>query len=48
MLKYALGSNCYLDAARAPDARAAFEAFSVREAPRLYLSAVVAAELRAG
>jgi predicted nucleic acid-binding protein len=46
--KYALDSNCYIDAAREPDALAALEAFTAREAPRLYLSAVVAAELRAG
>jgi predicted nucleic acid-binding protein len=46
--KYALDSNCYIDAAREPAAREALEAFTAREAPRLYLSAVVAAELRAG
>jgi predicted nucleic acid-binding protein len=46
--KYALDSNCYIDAAREPGARAALEAFTSREAPRLYLSVVVAAELRAG
>jgi predicted nucleic acid-binding protein len=46
--KYALDSNCYIDAARDPVAHAALEAFTAREAPRLYLSAVVAAELRAG
>ncbi len=48
MPKYALDSNCYIDAARDPEARAELEVFSIREAPRLYLSAVVAAELRAG
>lgn len=48
MRKYALDSNCYIDAAREPAARSALEAFIAREAPRLYLSAVVAAELRAG
>ena len=48
MRKYALDSNCYIDAAREPVARAALEAFTAREAPRLYLSTVVAAELRAG
>ena len=48
MRKYALDSNCYIDAARDPGARADLEAFTFREAPRLYLSAVVAAELRAG
>jgi len=46
--KYVLDSNCYIDAAREPGARAALESFTAREAPRLYLSAVVAAELRAG
>jgi predicted nucleic acid-binding protein len=46
--KYALDSNCYIDSAREPAAQAALEAFTAREAPRLYLSAVVAAELRAG
>jgi predicted nucleic acid-binding protein len=46
--KYALDSNCYIDAAREPLALASLEAFTAREAPRLYLSAVVAAELRAG
>ena len=48
MRKYALDSNCYIDAAREPTARDALEVFTAREAPRLYLSAVVAAELRAG
>jgi len=46
--KYALDSNCYIDALREPSARAALEAFSAKEAPRLYLSSVVAAELQAG
>ena len=44
--KYVLDSNCYIDAAREPAARTALEAFIAREAPRLYLSSVVAAELR--
>ncbi|HZF07274.1 MAG TPA: type II toxin-antitoxin system VapC family toxin [Thermoanaerobaculia bacterium] len=48
MRKYVLDSNCYIDAAREPVAHAALEAFTAREAPRLYLSAVVASELRAG
>lgn len=48
MRKYALDANCYIDAARQPAALEALEAFAAREAPRLYLSAVVAAELRAG
>jgi len=46
--KYALDSNCYIDAIREPVARAVLEAFTVKEAPRLYLSAVVASELQAG
>jgi predicted nucleic acid-binding protein len=46
--KYALDSNCYIDASREPASQAALAAFTAREAPRLYLSAVVAAELRAG
>lgn len=48
MRKYVLDSNCYIDAAREPAAREALEAFTSREAPRLYLSSVVAAELQAG
>jgi predicted nucleic acid-binding protein len=46
--KYVLDTNCFIDAARETEARAAFEAFSSLAAPGLYLSAVVAAELRAG
>jgi predicted nucleic acid-binding protein len=46
--KYALDSNCYIDAAREPVARAALKAFTARESPRLYLSTVVASELQAG
>jgi len=46
--KYVLDTNCFIDASRNAEAALAFEAFSAREAPRLYLSAVVAAELRAG
>jgi predicted nucleic acid-binding protein len=46
--KYVLDANCYIDAAREPVARTALEAFVARQAPRLYLSAVVAAELRTG
>ena len=48
MRKYALDANCYIDAARVPAVHEALEAFVDREGPRLYLSAVVAAELRAG
>jgi predicted nucleic acid-binding protein len=46
--KYVLDTNCFIDAARGAEARAAFETFSSLAAPGLYLSAVVAAELRAG
>jgi predicted nucleic acid-binding protein len=46
--KYVLDTNCFIDATRHADARAALESFSLQAAPGLYLSAVVAAELRAG
>jgi predicted nucleic acid-binding protein len=46
--KYVLDTNCFVDASRDPDARAAFNTFCARAAPGLHLSAVVAAELRAG
>lgn len=46
--KYVLDTNCFIDAARDPTAAAALETFSTRAAPGLFLSAVVAAELRAG
>lgn len=46
--KYVLDTNCFIDATRDAGARAALEAFSLAAAPGLYLSAVVAAELRAG
>lgn len=46
--KYVLDTNCFIDAARDPAAGAALEAFSARAAPGLFLSAVVAAELRVG
>ena len=46
MRKYALDTNCYIDAAREPAALDALEAFTAREAPRLYLSAVVAVHRR--
>jgi predicted nucleic acid-binding protein len=46
--KYVLDTNCFIDAARHAEARAALETFALRAAPGLYLSAVVAAELRAG
>lgn len=46
--KIVFDTNCFIDAARDPDFRAAFTAFCEAAAPGLYLSAVVAAELRAG
>ena len=46
--KYVLDSNCFIDATRDANARVALEAFVLQAAPGLYLSAVVAAELRAG
>ena len=46
--KYVLDTNCFVDAARSEPAAAAYEAFVARAAPGLWLSAVVAAELRAG
>ena len=48
MPKYVLDSNCYIDAARKSDERAALRHFVAWAAPQLYLSAVVGAELRAG
>ena len=46
--KYVLDTNCFVTAARDQQAMAAFEGFVARAAPRLWLSAVVASELRAG
>ena len=46
--KYILDTNCFVDASRDPDARGAFDTFCAQAAPGLHLSAVVAAELRAG
>lgn len=46
--KYVLDTNCFIDAARSTEFRAAFDAFCAQAAPGLHLSAVVAAELRAG
>jgi len=43
-----LDTNCFVEASRSDAASAAFELFSLRAAPRLHLSSVVAAELRAG
>jgi predicted nucleic acid-binding protein len=46
--KYALDTNCYIDASRDMDVLAALARFVAWSAAGLYLSTVVAAELRAG
>jgi len=46
--KYVLDTNCFVDAARTEAHAAALAQFSAWAAPGLYLSTVVAAELRAG
>jgi predicted nucleic acid-binding protein len=46
--KFVLDTNCFIDASRTEVGADAFAAFCARAAPRLYLSSVVAAELRAG
>jgi predicted nucleic acid-binding protein len=46
--QYVLDTNCFIDAARDATFRAAFSRFCEEAAPGLLLSAVVAAELRAG
>jgi predicted nucleic acid-binding protein len=46
--KLVLDSNCFIEASRNDAANAAYELFAAQAAPRLYLSSVVAAELRAG
>ena len=48
MRKYVLDTNCYVDAARDPGRLAALGEFTTWAVPHLYLSTVVAAELRAG
>ena len=48
MKKYVLDTNCYIDASRNAAALAALTRFSTWSAPGLFLSSVVAAELRAG
>ena len=48
MRKYVLDSNCYIDASRDVTAWTALADFTTWAAPRLYLSSVVAAELRVG
>ena len=45
---FVLDTNCFVDASRSDSDAAAFTEFCARAAPRLYLSTVVAAELRAG
>ena len=46
--KFVLDTNCFVDASRTDRAAAAFAQFCQWAAPTLYLSTVVAAELRAG
>jgi len=46
--KFVLDTNCFIDASRTEAGAEAFAEFCARVAPRLYLSTVVAAELRAG
>lgn len=48
MRKYALDTNCYIDASHDPAALAALQEFTQWAAPGLYVSAIVGAELRAG
>jgi predicted nucleic acid-binding protein len=45
---FVIDTNCFVDASRREVDAVAFETFSARAAPRLLLSTVVAAELRAG
>lgn len=46
--KFVLDTNCFVGASRTDDQAAEFTEFCAWAAPGLYLSAVVAAELRAG
>lgn len=46
--KFVLDTNCFVDASRTNAGAAAFTEFCAWAAPGLYLSTVVAAELRAG
>ena len=48
MRRYVLDANCYIDASRDQAAWTALANFTTWAAPRLYLSSVVAAELRVG
>ena len=45
--KYVLDTNCFIEVSRNETAAATLTEFSVRAAPFLYLSSVVAAELTA-
>lgn len=46
--KYALDTNCYIDASRSPADFTALQEFVARTAPGLYVSSIVAAELLGG
>jgi predicted nucleic acid-binding protein len=46
--KFVLDTNCFVDASRTETAATSFSEFCAWAAPGLYLSTVVAAELRAG
>ena len=46
--KLVLDTNCFIEATKSDAVDAAFDAFCAQAAPRLHLSSVVAAELRAG
>ena len=48
MRKYALDTNCYIDASRKPADLAALQEFAAREARGLHVSSIVSAELLAG
>ena len=48
MPKYVLDTNCYIDASRDSETLAALARFKAWSAPGLFLSSIVAAELRAG
>ena len=48
MRKYVVDTNCYIDASREPTELASLARFVRWSAPGLFLSTVVAAELRAG
>ena len=43
-----LDTNCFIEASKTDTANTAHELFTAQAAPRLYLSSVVAAQLRAG